>query len=126
MTRRRPCSLRFFLVWPLLTASRAVIATCGMTGDKCSMPRDCCEAHECVEGDWALSTDLDFSCQRQGEKPTVQAYVDRLDAFYAQHNPEKARGGRLALEATVTKWDGREERLFHALAQKYSPRREEL
>lgn len=88
-----------------------------MSGDKCSVPRDCCEAHECVEGDWAISSD--YACQRVGEKPAAHEYVERLRTFYAERNPAKLSGGDLVLEATMAQWDGREERLFHVLRQKY-------
>ena len=104
-----------------LAISNTAIVTCGMAGDKCSMPRDCCEAHDCVEGDWATSSD--YTCQRIGEKPDGDAYVERLRAFYKKYPEtfeEKLHGGsNMALEATLAKWEGREERLFHVLRQKY-------
>ena len=96
----------------------AAVSTCGMSGDKCSMPRDCCEAHECVEGDWAETSD--YACQRIGTKPLLSEYTQRLSEFYTKHNPEKLKGSNLALAETLRKWEGREERLFHVLAQKYS------
>ena len=107
-----------------LSVATTAVSTCGMSGDKCSMPRDCCEAHECAEGDWAVSSD--YACQRIGQKPTRDAYVERLRAFYAQHNPEKLRGSNLALDNTLTKWEGREERLFHVLKGKYGRGHDEL
>ena len=57
-------------------------STCGMAGDKCSMPRDCCENHECAEGDWAETTD--YVCKRVGEKPTVLQYAHRLKEICAR------------------------------------------
>ena len=94
----------------------AAVSTCGMAGDKCSMPRDCCEAHECVEGDWAETSD--YSCQRIGTKPLLSEYTQRLSDFYTKYNPEKLKGGNLALAETLRKWEGREERLFHVLSRK--------
>ena len=102
----------------LLQSAGATVSTCGMAGDKCSMPRDCCEAHECAEGDWAESSD--FACQRVGKKPLLSDYVKRLGEFYTKFNPDKLKGGNLALANTIRKWEGREERLFHVLKQKYS------
>ena len=102
----------------------AAVSTCGMAGDKCSMPRDCCEAHECVEGDWAETSD--YSCQRIGTKPLLSEYTQRLSDFYTKYNPEKLKGGNLALAETLRKWEGREERLFHVLAQKYDGGKAEL
>jgi len=91
-----------------------------MEGDKCSMPRDCCSAHECIEGDWGTSTD--FTCQRVGEKPSIGVYKERMRAVYEAASVDWRRnGGDLALESTLSKWEGREERLFHVLLQKYPP-----
>ena len=95
-----------------------------MAGDKCSMPRDCCEAHHCTEGDWAVSSD--YHCERVGNKPELLEYVRRLRAFYQEHNPDRLIGGDLTLEATLAKWEGREERLFHILRQKYKRSKAEL
>ena len=119
----RPMSIiLLLLIAGLAPCARSALSTCGMAGDKCSMPRDCCEAHECVEGDWAVSSD--YSCQRVGERPSEHEYKERLRKFYAAHNEAKLSGGDLALVATLEKWKGREERLFHVLHQKYS--RDEL
>ena len=98
------------------------LGTCGMEGDKCAMPRDCCEAHACVEGDWGTSSD--YSCERTGPKPTEAQYVERLRNFYQRHNPRKAHW--LAVEEAVRKWAGREERMFHVLRQKYNVGKDEL
>ena len=75
------------------------------------------EAHECAEGDWAKTTD--YTCQRIGARPTPEEYAKRLHAFYLRHAPEKAQGGTLRVEELLRKWDGREERMFHVLRQKY-------
>ena len=95
-----------------------------MDGDKCSMPRDCCEAHECTEGDWSANTD--YACRRIGHKPSDAEFVQRLRRFYQRHNPEKLGrlGADAVLESMLDKWRGREERLFYALRQKYSVKEE--
>ena len=116
--RRHDLRGSLVLLMSLFSVPTSAISTCGMTGDKCSMPRDCCEAHECAEGDWAVSSD--YSCQRVGEKPSAEQYAERLRAFYAEHNPQKLQGGKLSLETTLAKWEGREERMFHVLHEKYA------
>jgi hypothetical protein len=87
-----------------------------MSGAKCAMRRDCCEAHDCVEGDWAETSD--YSCQRVGDKPTDAEYLERLKRFHELHNPSK-EANVLELESTFTRWKEREELLFHILTQKY-------
>ena len=50
------------------------------------MPRDCCENHECAEGDWAETTD--YVCKRVGEKPTVtQRKRVAMSAVVARSEP---------------------------------------
>eukprot|EP00967_Tisochrysis_lutea_P056290 scaffold71028_cov31-Tisochrysis_lutea.AAC.1 len=104
----------------LLSAAPLVWAAepskCGMGGAKCAMRRDCCEAHDCVEGDWAETSD--YTCERVGPKPSEVEYLNRLRKFYELHNPSKASDA-LELETTLAKWKDREELLFHVLRQKY-------
>tara|TARA_B110001450_G_scaffold24277_1_gene21509 strand:+ start:188 stop:400 length:213 start_codon:yes stop_codon:yes gene_type:complete len=69
---------------------------------------------------------------RLGSKPSTGEYMTQLRNFYEKHAPEKLSGGDLKLEALITKWNGREERLFHVLYEKYveesyfSPGKQEL
>ena len=64
---------------PFLVSVDGSKYACGMGGDKCSMTRDCCQAHECVEGEWAETTD--YVCRRVGEKPSLAQYAERLKLF---------------------------------------------
>lgn len=99
---------RRILLLLLASGCAAEFSKCGMGGDKCSMPRDCCEAHVCAEGDWAENSD--FMCMRDGDKPSDEEYLTRLRVFYSERGSRALRDD-VFLQSTLTKWSGREELL---------------
>ena len=119
-----------------LVGSVSALSSCALEGERCSLPRDCCDGFECAEGDWATTTD--FTCKRTGPVPSHEEYSQRLADFYRSQGLTCPDSGDCvlppslekkvtpeALAATLAKWKGREERMFHVLRQKY-PGKEEL
>mmetsp|Transcript_7314 Transcript_7314/g.12330 ORF Transcript_7314/g.12330 Transcript_7314/m.12330 type:complete len:128 (+) Transcript_7314:29-412(+) len=108
-------SLHVSLILVYLTSISA-LTSCAMDGEKCSVPRDCCSPFECTEQDWAVTSD--YLCMRKTPKPTNAEYIERLRRFYESVNPGKA-ANELNLVNVLQKWEGREERMFHVLREKY-------